>query len=76
MPVHGDARPQHRNGGGMSTNNAPSSSAPQQLLLHNGQEVNSSLIDAILDTDSFLVSRLSLRVFAIAGYPNLELNLP
>ena len=58
MPVLGDVRPQNRNVGGATTN-APSSSAPQQLLLHNnGHEVNSSLIDAILDTDSFLVSRL------------------
>ena len=47
MPGHGDARPQLRG------HNAPL--APQ-LLLHNGQEVNSSLIDAFLDTDSFLVS--------------------
>ena len=50
MPDHGEARLQQRGGG--AGNNAPAA----QLLLQNGQEVNSSLIDAILDTDSFLVS--------------------
>ena len=53
MPDQGDARPQR---GGAGTNHASA-----QLLLQNGQEVNASLIDAFLDTDSFLVSEHSGR---------------